>query len=1008
MKHILLFSFLLLPLLAWSQYPDNPRKQRLGWQTTGAGLVYIQSGTPSHTPSTDEDAWMVLDTTNNRLYYYDVTGAAWDTIGGSSVVDHDTSAVFHRRLTFGTSYTLPTAVLDTADIISIYGGAQLGSPVTITLPTLSDTSYDGKLIYVMGSATESGEVMRVTSPDSTDVLVQGCGAGSTTGPDTISTSYRVQYLYVISNGRYYRTCQRPNVNSITYVTDTTTIDAHQGDAFINAAGDTLGLYDPVLGWQVFTGGGPQTLSTNADSLSISTGNTIKLKSDKIIDDWWKPGSLGDSYGLSADFGDTTEIINNATYRTERPNIAYNTDLNRLVVAARQSADHLYSQPAVLLYTYSDDLGRTWSALDTLWDDGATGGDPINNILSWDRQTGNFYAVVEVATNAATPNPDTDLHILTSPDGITWTPIDTIAKVDMVAEGYCGMGIVGDVIRLQNGNLLFSFYTRFASDCTTQARACHVAISADNGESWTFNLIDSTSANELNETVVIQKSNGGLVAFVRSENDSIYRFYSSDYGATWGSSTEITPGSYYRTKPDINVFSGGNMIEVYRSAAFPAAIPYYAMSSDYGDTWTSSTALPDVGSTYDSYLYGDFEPLAQNVTAYTYSLGEDAGTGDAKVYFRTVINGANSVYGTPSGLTKSTSETSSTTETIDLQLRPLRSDRKEVSNIGSLTLSLSNPIDGGRYRIHFQGSGNSVSYTLPSNMYDIGGNSLDTTTTKNWLLDCDYLDTAYYCTTTFVTSATFSAFSPTDIDSLFYWFRADSVVTDSAGGAIADYEGIGGWGDLSGNTHDLEQTSAGAYPQWRADIGPNSTPVVFFDGTDDFLTSDTAHFWESNSLTIFAVVAFADSTDTGSEIIAGRYYTTTDERQWNMWAQGFSATPTARAMTFNTSSDGGTGDVNLWEGTNIKHEVYKVHTILLGGGPDVNWYENTIEQAAGVDNATTVFDNTQNLTFGAQNGEAGGAAFFSGYIAEFLVYSRALNSSERSLVENYLNTRYNIY
>lgn len=46
----------------------------------GAGILALGDGEPVSTPSTDEDAWMVLDTTNNRLYYYDVTGAAWDTI----------------------------------------------------------------------------------------------------------------------------------------------------------------------------------------------------------------------------------------------------------------------------------------------------------------------------------------------------------------------------------------------------------------------------------------------------------------------------------------------------------------------------------------------------------------------------------------------------------------------------------------------------------------------------------------------------------------------------------------------------------------------------------------------------------------------------------------------------------------------------------------------------------------------------------------------------------------
>lgn len=69
-KLLLLFSGLLLSLSLAAQYPNNPIKSRLGWQTTGDGLVYRGSGAPAYSPGTLFNAWMYLDTTNYTLYMY--------------------------------------------------------------------------------------------------------------------------------------------------------------------------------------------------------------------------------------------------------------------------------------------------------------------------------------------------------------------------------------------------------------------------------------------------------------------------------------------------------------------------------------------------------------------------------------------------------------------------------------------------------------------------------------------------------------------------------------------------------------------------------------------------------------------------------------------------------------------------------------------------------------------------------------------------------------------------
>ena len=67
---------------AYSQYPATGNKQRLGWQTTGDGLVYrgAIADTSTLDPSGLNNAWMLLDTVSGNLYAYRIK--AWRLVSG--------------------------------------------------------------------------------------------------------------------------------------------------------------------------------------------------------------------------------------------------------------------------------------------------------------------------------------------------------------------------------------------------------------------------------------------------------------------------------------------------------------------------------------------------------------------------------------------------------------------------------------------------------------------------------------------------------------------------------------------------------------------------------------------------------------------------------------------------------------------------------------------------------------------------------------------------------------
>ena len=70
MKHIALLILLLLPCALFAQYPNNPNKIRLGFQTTGNGLIYRGSGAPTQFPTSYNSPFQQYDTVANVLWVY--------------------------------------------------------------------------------------------------------------------------------------------------------------------------------------------------------------------------------------------------------------------------------------------------------------------------------------------------------------------------------------------------------------------------------------------------------------------------------------------------------------------------------------------------------------------------------------------------------------------------------------------------------------------------------------------------------------------------------------------------------------------------------------------------------------------------------------------------------------------------------------------------------------------------------------------------------------------------
>jgi len=86
MKNIILLFLFLVPAFLFAQYPTTGNKSRLGWQTTGDGLIWRGvAGDTVNKPNNRNFPYFQLDTVNAVLYRYIATQGNWQAVGGGAV-----------------------------------------------------------------------------------------------------------------------------------------------------------------------------------------------------------------------------------------------------------------------------------------------------------------------------------------------------------------------------------------------------------------------------------------------------------------------------------------------------------------------------------------------------------------------------------------------------------------------------------------------------------------------------------------------------------------------------------------------------------------------------------------------------------------------------------------------------------------------------------------------------------------------------------------------------------
>jgi hypothetical protein len=170
-KETLSFLLLLSCTFAFAQYPATGNKQRLGYQTTGDGLVFRgrSNDTTALKPSTLNNAYHLFDTVNNVLFSYIKTKGGWQFNNADTVIVNNNFSQPVDSLFFKTSVS-PNNV----DTAKMRWDSELGTVVLgmydqvpnelgfknfwLVKNQTGSTITKGSIVYANGTVGASGRI----------------------------------------------------------------------------------------------------------------------------------------------------------------------------------------------------------------------------------------------------------------------------------------------------------------------------------------------------------------------------------------------------------------------------------------------------------------------------------------------------------------------------------------------------------------------------------------------------------------------------------------------------------------------------------------------------------------------------------------------------------------------------------------------------------------------------------------------------------------------------------
>lgn len=232
--------------------------------------------------------------------------------------------------------------------------------------------------------------------------------------------------------------------------------------------------------------------------------------------------------------------------------------------------------------------------------------------------------------------------------------------------------------------------------------------------------------------------------------------------------------------------------------------------------------------------------------------------------------------------------------------------------------------------------------------------------------------------------------PTAIPNNTYWFSSYENSAQEFGSILTNNASVSTWKDKSGAARDLNKAGAASVkPVFKTNVH-KGRGAVYFDGSNDSLNVNPITFMQSQSQFTLFVVAKNETLSSGAAI------TTTDTDGYRIFYNG---------TNWAVSSAGGTGTSTATPDGNMHIFTLVYDGSQTGNSNRLKFRIDKINQT--LDYGVTTVGNTTSASaayfYAGQN--SAGTAYFTGYIAEIVLYTRALIPSELESTENYFIERW---
>lgn len=246
---------------------------------------------------------------------------------------------------------------------------------------------------------------------------------------------------------------------------------------------------------------------------------------------------------------------------------------------------------------------------------------------------------------------------------------------------------------------------------------------------------------------------------------------------------------------------------------------------------------------------------------------------------------------------------------------------------------------------------------------------------------------------------------------FAWWDASYTSSISTSGSAVTQ-----WSDISGNNHNLAQSTSTARPA-SGTRTVNSLNALDFDGSSDFLKSnESASVWNllHNATGATAFVVF--KADSNSATV-GMLCTSNDTSQVGVWnyLRPTSNNDIATAILSGSSNNFVTLEYGTPGATYTTSAAVSIATVFDAANATtsnrVRYYKNNNTEQGTFSQSQVNYtsNNAANpLCVGSFPGASGaGSDFFDGLICEILIYSGVMNTTDIGTVQSYLTTKWGI-